>query len=226
MERRKDKLKQKIIMLRNTAVEPLSEADIVGATLEFANGAMLDLRDLVAVFDYDSEVVLDPCTGDEAIEKAEALFAAEMMESPRSVEQLRREARTFTRDRLHEIVNRPMVAEDLDGITDQDLFPYINPRPYLRKVPSGITLAFYYSFVSDLSLVRLGEILFEDTERPFHKKLCQCQLPSCGIFFFEVKPSTGRPQRRYCSEKHMLEAHDNNAAKRLLKAASSAFPPN
>jgi hypothetical protein len=37
--------------------------------------------------------------------------------------------------------------------------------------------------------------------------LCQCRLKSCKRFFLEQRPSTGRPQRLYCSRDHMLEAH-------------------
>lgn len=46
-----------------------------------------------------------------------------------------------------------------------------------------------------------------DDAQPFGRALCRCRLKSCGRFFLEQKPRTGRPQRLYCSREHMLAAH-------------------
>lgn len=50
-------------------------------------------------------------------------------------------------------------------------------------------------------------LLLADEHRPFGRALCRCRLKDCQRFFLEVKPATGRPQRLYCSRKHMLAAH-------------------
>ncbi len=208
-------------------MRPLSEKEIVEATVAFANGATLDLLDLAEHFPsrgpLDVTVQEYPLhVGDVVLQENERYRAVEEGDEPRTVDQVRNDCRRSTRESLGYIVREPMLAEDVEGITDQDLFPMINSKPYLRKVDNGLTLSFFYSFATDLDLVRLGEILLEDTERPYGKKLCQCELESCGMFFFEVKPPTGRPQRKYCCSEHMLKAHDLNAGDRMKKRRRAA----
>lgn len=50
-------------------------------------------------------------------------------------------------------------------------------------------------------------LTLSDDAQPFGRALCRCRLKSCGRFFLEQKPRTGRPQRLYCSREHMLAAH-------------------
>jgi hypothetical protein len=198
-------LKGKRIKLRNTETQPLSEREIVEATVAFANGATLELKDFAeGRSSQPSEEETTPSRSDSWGE-------------PRTAEQIREDERRVTRELLSYILSGPMLEEDVNGLTDQDLSSLINPRPFFRKVDGGLTLRFAYSFCSDSDLTTLGVILLEDTERPFKEKLCQCRLESCGLFFFEVKPPTGRPQRKYCSEEHMLMAHDQNAPNRMKK---------
>jgi hypothetical protein len=94
----------------------------------------------------------------------------------------------------------------------------IHPRMVLRAVSGGLALDHYYHFKSEPELVSLGMILLLDPRRiSSWPRLCQCQLPACGTFFFEKRPPTGRPQRKYCSRAHMLRAHDENASARMAK---------
>jgi hypothetical protein len=227
--------KHKRIKLRNNPMRPLSEKEIVDATIAFANGATLELLDLYDPFDnsldrIEAEIqgteskLQEPCVGDQALEKREIRIALETGKEPRAVQLIREDRRRATRENLWHQIHDTMSSGDIeewsDEWSDMDLFPLINPKPYMRKVANGLTLSFFYSFATDLDLVTLGEFLLMDTERPFGKKLCQCELQSCGLFFFEVKPPTGRPQRKYCCAEHMLKAHDQNASKRMKRKRS------
>jgi len=49
--------------------------------------------------------------------------------------------------------------------------------------------------------------------------LGRCQLPECKSFFLAPQSKVGgRPRRRYCSEAHMLEVHNRDAARRVRKS--------
>jgi hypothetical protein len=53
------------------------------------------------------------------------------------------------------------------------------------------------------------------TDRP---PLRQCQLESCGKFFFIQKSGPGRVRERYCCAAHMAEAHVKNSALRVRQS--------
>ena len=214
------------IKLRNTPERPLLEEEIVNATIAFANGARLDLKDLVDPFQWSFDGItpekIETYVGDEALMHNEERLALRGGRELRPISQIREDARSMTRDILSYYLIDPVLPEDVEGLSGFDLFPSINGRVYMRMTANGCTLDFYYTFATDLELVRLGEFLIQDSERKFGKRLCQCQLKSCGRFFLEVKPATGRPQRRYCDPEHLKEAHALNASKRMRRIRNRA----
>ena len=54
----------------------------------------------------------------------------------------------------------------------------------------------------------------------FLSDLCQCHLPTCGIFFLAEPVPVGRPRREYCTEKHREAFFKQTGAERV--AASRA----
>jgi hypothetical protein len=54
----------------------------------------------------------------------------------------------------------------------------------------------------------------------FVNDLCQCHLPTCGIFFLAEPVPVGRPRREYCTEKHREDFFKRTGADRV--AASRA----
>jgi hypothetical protein len=231
MERKTNKQ----LTLRNTASNPLSEEQIVEATIAYANGASVTLLDCVPglrgaisssaatqklLADAESLV---PTKAETRTLKALGIMRAVIEKDgiPEFEKRIGAARRELIQGHLKSIVSGEFDAEDRAMYLDNDeFFGAISPRLYLRKTHRGIAVALYYAFADLFSVVRLGSFFLDDNERPFGKKLCQCELKSCGLFFFEVKPPTGRPQRRYCLKEHMLEAHNLNAVKRMEKHRS------
>jgi hypothetical protein len=90
----------------------------------------------------------------------------------------------------------------------------------LRGTENGLAIRHYYIAGTWLDAINVGTALLLDRERGFGKLLCQCRLESCGKFFFEKKPAIGRPSRNYCSKRHMLRAHEDNAPVRMARLRS------
>jgi hypothetical protein len=216
-----EQTKPKRITLRNTPERPLTAEEIVNATISFANGDTLDLKDLVDPFQWSRDgikpEVAETYVGNRELRRREERDASESGSKPRTIKQIRDQWRFSTRETLTYYLTEPLLPEDANSLINLDFFPRINGRVHFRRTATGLTLDFYYTFATGLDLVSLGELLIEDTERPFGKKLCQCQLKSCGRFFLEVKPPTGRPQRRYCCPEHLKAAHAQNAPKRMQR---------
>jgi hypothetical protein len=212
-----EKRRAKVMHLQNSVEHPLSEQRIVEATVAFANGAVLEIDGLVAKRgDPDSLV------GDKQIEERLKMQRAfrergigEMpSDIPADAGEYRAQMRTATRARLSDIVADPVAAaREYVGRSFEDV---ISAKTVLRATPAGLVRASYYTFSTESDLVLLGSVLLAADER-FRDKLCQCQLASCAAFFFEKRPPTGRPQRRYCTRAHMLRAHDENASHRMAK---------
>jgi len=216
MERRK----RKQLRLSNTAGSPLTENQIVDATIAFANGATLLIDGLVPK-DSTSKFV-----GDDYIEYTLRLSRAvrergisgfkELNENdniPTDAEDHRKRRRTNTRVRLGWIVNDPKRAsEELRG---WDVETGIRQKQVLRHTEHGVHLTSHYDFTFEGDLVDLGVILLTDTERGYAGRLCQCQSSSCGDFFFKVQPARGAPRSKYCSDEHMALGHDERAQVRM-----------
>jgi hypothetical protein len=245
MERRKPKR----IKLRNSPDHPLSEREIVDATIAFANGATLELIESADPSGHSLERPEPAATTDQApppsfrfgprkwltgydLDKLStacppglsAEGKQEFEATKRELEQLIDEMRRVIRGLLEMIVSAPISGGIADAYSKWGLMPGVDAKVNFRRVGNGIALDFYYSFENVGGLAALGVLFLQDTERGFFKKLCQCKLESCGVFFFEVKQPTGCPQRKYCLREHMLEAHDLNAAKRMKEYRSKPKP--
>lgn len=57
-----------------------------------------------------------------------------------------------------------------------------------------------------------------DGSRPYGADLRQCQLASCGKFFFKIQPKRGRPQELYCTHEHMITAHEQTGTERMRRS--------
>ena len=232
------------ITLTNDSVNPLTEKQIVDATVAYANGTDLVIHGLwpsgAKGHDMRDQEWVRKETGDEKLgaylQLAEKMRIASLREgkpNPFAIDPSVRittvqEFRVIFRKRVSEILalalRDPHAASEimLDGGTIRGLFLTCGVRNSLGKTESGLLRwNTEYTFSMYAELVELGLILMLDERRSFKEKLCQCQWEPCGLFFFEVKPPTGRPQRKYCCSEHLLKAHDENAAKRMKRKRSA-----
>jgi hypothetical protein len=196
-----------VLRLKNFPGQPLTEREIVEATVAFANGADLEIDGLVAERGGK--------TGEAKVR--ELLLIAGV--APKDVEDHLRRLHVEVHKRLSVIIHSGRKALSL-WYADQQFESVVPVKPVMRTSPKGASFALHYAFSSYWDLVVLGQLLLADPERPHSEKLFQCQLKSCGTLFFEKRPHTGRPQRKYCSRPHMLQAHDENATKRMAKRAA------
>ena len=101
-----------------------------------------------------------------------------------------------------------------DGVARVALIPEIpgsrGPKEVsFRTVPEGLGAALAYTLY-----------LILRSDRRYQADLKQCQLPSCGKFYFMSvrrdadKTVTGVLPKRFCSEDHMLEARRIRETKR------------
>jgi hypothetical protein len=236
--------KPKLITLTNDADYPLSEEEIVEATIAFASGAKILLKDR---YPYPAEVaarelawtryfkkhisavrscakgVLRSWKSGEVTLPDVAKAEWEAMAQMTTVEQLE----DIFRERVRLIISLSLTDPDESATLFwaglQGDFPAMPNETAFRVNHSigpsdkGIKLVIYYEFPTFFNLVILGLTLLLDESRRFRQKLCECQWTPCRLFFFEIKPPTGRPQRKYCCSEHMLKAHDENAANRMKK---------
>jgi len=91
-------------------------------------------------------------------------------------------------------------------------------EPKLRITRAGVTLDYRLRFERVSAAVAYAVILLIDPRRSFWRQVCRCQLKSCNRFFMERRQETGRPQRRYCSREHMLEAHALRSTERAQRS--------
>jgi hypothetical protein len=211
--------KPKRIKLLNTAERPLSEKAIVDATVAFANGDSLDIQGLVprGILPRADRV------GDKAIEEAIELRSALREKNIefgdddgiKTIGEYWDQMRQGVRSTLSVFVENPLAASR--AVLKSGMVEVVSVKPVLREAAGGLELALHYEFMASPDLVHLGVLLLLDVHRGFGKKLCQCQWEPCGLLFFEIQPATGRPQRKYCCSEHMLQAHDQNAAKRMKR---------
>lgn len=71
------------------------------------------------------------------------------------------------------------------------------------------------SFSSALNYVA---VLLLSDHQGCRRDLGYCRLPGCGKFFVVERGKPGKPRRDYCCDKHMLEAHAQNATERSRRA--------
>jgi hypothetical protein len=210
------------LTLRNTPGNPLSDEQIVEATIAYANGVSVTLLDCALGAMSSSAATQKLLADTEVFEHTKAekrvLKAIEKGGIPVFNKLLEDARKELIRGHLGDIVSGKLNPEDQAMFLENDeFFSAISPRLYLKKTPKGNSVALYYAFADLFSVIKLGSFFLDDSERPFGDKLCQCQLKSCGKFFFKIQPKNGAPQRKYCSKEHMTEAHNLNAVKRMEK---------
>jgi hypothetical protein len=178
----------KVITLVNTDERPLSEREVVDATLAFANGS--DLR-------IDGTV--PPKYPEDAVERLQALIRNHLervLSEPTALARELWEAGWLKSPgvwaRAHEIARaiEGGIAIDSRGeyisgyqIANRGVALLLDPRP--PRAPD------------------------------FQRKLCQCQFSECRRFFLEAQRGRGRPQRLYCCKDHMLRGHDERGEVRM-----------
>lgn len=184
------------------------------ATIAFANGARIEIDG----WQSDQKITAGLALAAVAHEQGLAGFEAPPLVT--TLEGFRVRLREVTRQRLSLAIQDPQAAARVAmAAATADL---VHPRAVIRLVSGGLSLSHFYEFSTEVELLHLGELLLMDPARAFGSKLCQCQLSTCGAFFLEKKPATGRPQRRYCDPDHMQLAHDQNAASRMRQRRAPA----
>jgi hypothetical protein len=238
MERRTPKR----VTLLNDSFNPLSEREIVDATIAFANGADLVINGLMPHgwrgSDNLTEEQLLERTGDRYLEQwlsnsvtlreqwppdgKKNPFELDPAVKTASVEEFRFLLRRRVRETISLSLRNPQAAGEIvqrgmlvKGVT----YNAFGIRCSIgAPSPKGLRFNTEYTFATYVDLVELGVVLLLDDRRGFREKLCECRWEPCGFLFFEIQPPTGRPQRKYCCSEHMLKAHDQNAAKRMKKS--------
>jgi hypothetical protein len=208
-----------------------TDRDIVDATIAFVNGAKVVIVDTLGPDDWTR----GPLTPNERKLAEESLTTWKKLvygDQPRpsgsvrsagGAELLETEYRTVHRDFLAWLLrDSGAVARRYAelGIASQFLV-----EVYLHAAPDGFAITRLYRLDSYFKVLQVGIALLVDPEKRLLRKLCRCQLKSCGGFFFEIQPPTGRPQRKYCCSDHMLEAHRLDAPKRMKKFRKRAARP-
>jgi hypothetical protein len=131
---------------------------------------------------------------------------------------LETERRTILRNLLSGIVDDPIKALDRFLPVGTDFPRNIWMLPSLQRERRGATLKGHIFITEPESFDIFVSILLLDEERGFGTDLCRCTLQGCEKFFLVYKPPIGRPQSRYCTREHMLEAHARTATKRARKS--------
>jgi hypothetical protein len=204
--------RRKIIILENRPDHPLSERAIIDATLAFANGA-----DLRIDGEGDPEMRLSGAEGEVVLEiKGESEPAVQISGTEAEIAAIGYRQREAISRYLARVMKEPgTLAREL---LDQGwIKSWAKVERVVRPTEAGVSIRYYDRFFTPYLLANRGILLLLDPERGFGKKLCQCQLSTCGDFFLEVRPPRGRPQRRYCSAGHMELGHKERGPIRMRK---------
>jgi hypothetical protein len=194
--------RKRTIQLVNSVDRPLGEAQVVEATLAFANGCGLRIVGQGSQPGPAAVQVLQSLPSDRA-HGAEArawehIFA------------LVQGAHTNPKQCAHAYLQTDLQGDGGGG-----------PRRLVKRVPGGLAVLYHERFGSILELATLGALLLLDPSRPFLRKLCRCEFDKCRDYFLKKPPdpdrmstNRGRPKSKYCCTRHANEAHDADAAKR------------
>jgi hypothetical protein len=135
---------------------------------------------------------------------------------------MRLELETDTADRLATQYILGLIITDPDLAAKEfcrngDLsMTYPSISRVVRRVPGGFSSSYFEQYLGEDNLVDKGTMLLLDISREFQKRLCRCALPSCSLFFFEIRGG-GRHSRKYCGKEHREEAHTMGAAARSAR---------
>ena len=207
------------------ATEFDSERGLIGYVLRFANSATdrseahhyLDFPETIANAaghaSNPMHIVLAKQAGRLPSQSIEAWRAQDLMLET----QRRQTLSTF----LSTVLDDPDKAVDLflpEGIE----VPWgVWMLPTLQRDRHSATLKGHIFIDNVIAFEMFIIILILDEARGIGRDLRKCNLPGCERFFLVYKPPTGRPQSRYCTKKHMHEAHARTATSRARKSRAS-----
>jgi len=204
--------RRRTITLENRRDRPLSEREIIDATLAFANGA-----DLRIDGEGEHEMRLSETDGEVVLEiKGESEPAVQISGTKAEIAAIGNRQREAIRRFLVRVMKEPgTLGRELlnQGWTKS----WAKVERVVRPTEAGVSIRYYDRLFTPYLLANRGILLLLDPERGFGEKLCQCQLGACGDFFLEIRPPRGRPQRRYCSAEHMALGHKERGAIRMRK---------
>jgi hypothetical protein len=87
-------------------------------------------------------------------------------------------------------------------------------RPEFNLKQGAIERGFRY-FPTDLQAAAAYALLLLLNDTRGRERLCRCKYSNCQCYFLELKATTGRPRRAYCSHEHFQAARKQGAAKRI-----------
>jgi hypothetical protein len=217
MEREKAKLPTLI----NDPLHPLTDAQIVDATLAFVNGADIALNRL------------EPgCSIEECISQARKFreFSTNEVERPFLDVPLAfgstAELHSYLRNRVAVILGHALTDPAATAkVIDKDGFQLIpgyyfgscNVRLVRLHSQSGYRLTSCYEFQNSIQLIELGLFLILAQGTGFRERLRRCKWNGCAWFFLIVKPETGRSKSHYCRSDCMEQLHNSRGAARMKK---------
>jgi hypothetical protein len=186
------------LIVDNTLQRPLTDYEVVMATLAYANGATIYFKGTTR----GRRISTTPEVRREIKNHQEALDAEQRLATQRSL------ALGITDP---EAAIAQMFPNNADTFITSPKISRVT-----RLVPGGLSVSYFEEFLGDEDFLLLGCCLLLDVSREFQKRLCRCALPSCSLFFFEIRGS-GLPQRKYCCKDHRDEAHTRGAAARSAR---------
>lgn len=221
---------KKTVILRNLFSENSpTEREIVEATIAFVNGATIVVDDVPDSLKH-LQLVPAPMT------PTQRRIAEDSLRGWRKLVHGGKPPETNIRDASEDegllqsrfrLVYREFLAKLLHDpraiprtFTDMGFLSKLPVETYLHATADGLSIVHHYHLDTFFDATQVGTALLLDQTKDFGRKICQCQLGTCGKFFFEIQPATGRPQRKYCCSDHMTDAHNQNAAKRMKKFRS------
>lgn len=182
-----EQLFSRYVQARGSA--PLSESALVSMAIDFANGAApKNWRSLWLGVDI----------GDRHHEKGLlSAFADEQ---------------SWFRSALREIAagNAP---DDIEPLAKSARRMLILPRFITGK--RSLRVVHWYLPDDLMAVLSYVVLLLLDADKGYGADLCQCELSRCGVFFLAIRGETGRPRRKYCTQEHLEEAHEADAAQRV-----------
>jgi hypothetical protein len=185
-----------------------TDRDLVQFALDFANSEVDD-KDTLRGIELGKVDRLAP--GGEKQSAAQEVAAYQ-----EAVEKKRRERRAFFADIL--IDRSGVAAKNFSRVQKALEAVWLLPSISMTRARSGFVLGHHTLLFTVEAFEAYVDTLLLDDANAIGGDLCQCRLQECGKFFLSKKPATGRPQRFYCSEEHMLKVHQQASPERRKRA--------
>ena len=204
------------LVVRNPPTNPLSDEQVVLATIAVANGALLELPDPSAAAAARSSGPLG----------YRGRYRLLLMPDDKPAPSHARHGR----DRELWIAG---LRNLLDSIRDSDALARVRKhivsaqwkiaawRTKTIFTHDGVDfhVANYHKFLTEESVVTFGLMLLADSKKGFGARLCRCRLATCGLFFLE-RGDIGHPQRDYCCVQHLPGQHDPDTKVRRTRPSA------